>query len=157
MDRARGRLASEAAGFEVGPRRIGRTWLVTEVLPHGTHKVSLACLDDDARRALDLIWGRVRRQRDPRRTSSSSSRTCSRSPRRSASIPGDTRLANILLTGFVRLCRYFPVRQAMNDTLNNDGRVQDAKFLREDDSWLEAFDDEGSTRRRRWQLYRPPA
>ncbi|PIO97367.1 phospholipase D-like domain-containing protein [Pleomorphomonas carboxyditropha] len=70
-------------------------------------------------------------------------------------IRGDTRVADIYLTEFDRIFRHFQARQQINRIAGEGGPLVDAKFLREDDSWLKGYVTPGRLKTNRQRLFFP--
>ncbi|WP_370677323.1 phospholipase D-like domain-containing protein [Pleomorphomonas sp. PLEO] len=70
-------------------------------------------------------------------------------------IRGDTRVADIYLTEFDRIFRHFLARQQINAIAEEGGSLTDAKFLREDDSWLTGYVTPGRLKTNRQRLFFP--
>jgi phosphatidylserine/phosphatidylglycerophosphate/cardiolipin synthase-like enzyme len=70
-------------------------------------------------------------------------------------IRGDTRVADIYVTEFDRIFRHFFARQSINQQIEHgdDGRA--AKFLAEDNGWLDAYVKPGRIKTNRQRLFFP--
>ncbi|HEX8623324.1 MAG TPA: phospholipase D-like domain-containing protein [Allosphingosinicella sp.] len=70
-------------------------------------------------------------------------------------IQGDIRVADIFLTEFDRVLRHFYARQSINRIIEQGGDAAEAKFLVEDDSWLEGYVRTGAVKTNRQRLFFP--
>ncbi|MES2096779.1 MAG: phospholipase D-like domain-containing protein [Pseudomonadota bacterium] len=70
-------------------------------------------------------------------------------------IRGDTSVADIYLSEFDRIFRHFQAREKINKTAEQGGSLTDAKFLREDESWLDDYVKAGTLRSNRQRLFFP--
>jgi phosphatidylserine/phosphatidylglycerophosphate/cardiolipin synthase-like enzyme len=70
-------------------------------------------------------------------------------------IRGDTVVADIYLSEFDRIFRHFQARERINDVATRGGSLTEAKFLSEDDGWLEGYVMPGRLKTNRQRLFFP--